>query len=255
MGRRLGIVAAVLLAVACRGRAERGENAPAATPAAPAGTPASGSPARILSEKPLYSQSNEEIVIRSFFRDRRDGVFLDVGCASPIVNSNTYYLEHHLGWSGIAVDALAEYAEAWKAKRPRSQFFGMLVSDHADTMDRFYRSELRGISSVNPDRTGPGGDLVKSEEIRVPTTTLNKLLERQGVTRIDFLSMDIEGHELPALAGFDIDRYKPQLACVEAKPENREKLMKYFADHGYRRLKRYIAYDSVNYYFAPGAAD
>jgi FkbM family methyltransferase len=243
------------LMAACGGGAPDKPPAASVSPAPAGGSPAPGSAARILTEKPLYSQSNEEIVIRNFFKDRRDGFFLDVGCASPIVNSNTYYLEHHLNWSGIGVDALAEYAEAWKTKRPRSRFFGLLVSDHADTMDRFYRSELRGISSVNPDRTGPAGDVIKADEIRVPTTTLDRLLEKNGVTHIDFLSMDIEGHELPALAGFDIAKYKPALACVEAKPENRDKLMKYFADHGYRRLKRYIPYDTVNYYFAPGAGD
>jgi hypothetical protein len=96
-------------------------------------------------------------------------------------------------------------------------------------------------------------EAVKWEEMKVPTTTLNKLLDQNGVTRIDFLNMDIEGHEPPALAGFDIDRFKPELVCIEAKPENREKIMKYFTDHRYRRLKRYIPYDEVNYYFAAGA--
>ena len=54
-------------------------------------------------EKSLYSQSQEEVIVRDFFQDRRDGVFLDVGCASPVTNSNTYYLEHHLGWTGIGI--------------------------------------------------------------------------------------------------------------------------------------------------------
>jgi FkbM family methyltransferase len=220
---------------------------------APAPAPAATSAARILTEKPLYSQSKEELVIRNFFKDRRQGFFVDVGCASPNANSNPYYLEHHLGWTGIGVDALAEYAPAWKEKRPGSRFFAFLVSDHSDTVDTFYRSELRGISSVEKRNIAPGGDAVKWEEMKVPTTTLNKLLDQNGVTRIDFLNMDIEGHEPPALAGFDIDRFRPDLVCIEAKPENREKIMKYFADHRYRRLKRYIPYDEVNYYFAAGA--
>jgi FkbM family methyltransferase len=240
------------LAAGC-GPGATAQSPPPSTVPTAAPAPAATSAARILTEKPLYSQSKEELVIRNFFKDRRQGFFVDVGCASPIANSNTYYLEHHLGWTGIGVDALAEYAPAWKQKRPGSRFFAFLVSDHSDTVDTFYRSELRGISSVQKRNIAPGGDAVKWEEMKVPTTTLNKLLDQNGVTRIDFLNMDIEGHEPPALAGFDIDRFKPELVCIEAKPENREKIMKYFTDHRYRRLKRYIPYDEVNYYFAAGA--
>ena len=201
--------------------------------------------------KKLYSQGNEELVIRDFFHDRRAGFFLDVGCASPIQNSNTYYLEKHLGWSGIAVDALPEYAVAWRRKRPRTKFFNYLVTDHADSVEPFFRSEHKGISSVERPATGPAGRTVKIEEIQVPTTTLTRLLDQQGVARVDFLSLDIEGHEPPALDGFDIERFHPALACVEAKPANREKLLKYFADHGYERIERYLAADLTNYYFAP----
>ena len=44
---------------------------------------------------------------------------------------------------------------------------------------------------------------------------MNKLLERTRVQTIDFLSMDIEGAELAAHNGFDIEKYKPRLVCVE----------------------------------------
>jgi len=48
----------------------------------------------------LYSQDAEETLIRAFFEDRRNGVFLDVGAGDPVKNSTTYYLENHLGWRG-----------------------------------------------------------------------------------------------------------------------------------------------------------
>lgn len=209
---------------------------------------------RILStERALYSTGREELIIRDFFQDRRGGFFLDVGCGHPIKASNTYYLERHLGWAGIAVDALPELAAKWQRNRPASKFFNYLVTDHAGTAEVFYRAEARvkDISSVEKPGAGPAGKPVHFEEIRVPAITLTKLLEQNGVSRIDFLSMDIEGHEPPALAGFEIERFRPQLACVEAKPRNRERIQSYFAEHGYERLDRYLAHDKTNYYFAP----
>ena len=206
-----------------------------------------------LRGKPLYSQHNEELITRDFFQDRRDGVFLDVGCFTPVIYSNTYYLEKHLGWSGIAVDALPEYAERWKRRRPRSMFFNYLVTDHDDAVEPFYRSELPGISSIEKPFKGPAGGDLTFEEIQVPTITLTRLLEENGVSKIDFLTMDIEGAELLALAGFDIDRFHPELACIESKPANREGIKKYFADHNYEWLERYFEFDEHNYYFAPKA--
>lgn len=208
----------------------------------------------LTSETKLYSLANEELIIRDFFHDRRDDFFLDVGCANPIQNNNTYYLEKHLGWSGIGVDALPEFATAWQRKRPRSKFCNFLVSDHSDTVEPFYRAELRGISAAEKPETNPGGRPAKSEKLYVPTITLTKLLEQNGMSRIAFMSMDIEGAEPRALAGFDIARFKPELACVEAKPPRREKIMAYFTDHGYERIDSYLKYDQVNYYFRPRAA-
>jgi FkbM family methyltransferase len=228
--------------------------APPSTPPPPASPASAPAASAILAGKPLYSQHNEELVVRDFFQDRRDGVFLDVGCASPIEDNNTYYLEKHLGWSGLAVDALPEFAQPWERKRPRSRFFNFYVSDHAGTVEPFYRSALRGVSSGRKDQKGPGGKQVPLQEIQVPTTTLNKLLDTNGVTRLDFLSMDIEGHEPAALAGFDIKRFRPALACVETKPANRDTITRYFAANGYERLDRYLEHDTVNWYFAPRAS-
>jgi len=217
-----------------------------------AGAPAEA-PARrdiLGTEKKRYSQHDEELIIRDFFQDRRDGVFLDVGCAWPIKASNTYYLEHDLGWSGIAVDALPDYAAAWKRRRKRSRFLQYAVTDQADGVISFFRSELLGISMLRPaqEHLDKG---VKFEEIKVPTSTLTLLLDNAGVARVDFLSMDIEGSEVPALAGFDVERFRPGLACIESKPANRDGIDAYFAAHGYERLDRYLLRDAVNYYYAP----
>jgi len=155
-------------------------------------------------------------------------------------------------WSGIGVDALPEYAASWKRKRPGSRFYSFLVSDHSDTVEPFFRSELRGTSSHRRElMKGPAGRDVAFQQLEVPTITLTKLLEMNDVSQIAFLSMDIEGAEPLALARFDIDRFRPELACVEAKPANREALIAYFAEHGYQRLERYLQYDTVNYYFTP----
>ena len=80
---------------------------------------------------------------------------------------------------------------------------------------------------------------------------LDDLLERNGVDKIDFLSMDIEGFQLTALKGFDIQRYRPELVCIEAYHPDRPEIKAWFEERGYRRIDRYLKHDWVNWYFAP----
>jgi FkbM family methyltransferase len=203
----------------------------------------------------LYSQFDEELVIRDFFQDRRDGFFVDVGCGPPIVHSTTFYLEKHLGWSGIGIDAIAEYAPEWEKKRPRSRFFSFIVTDHSDTLDPFYRSGIEGLSSTQQHRPflGSSGSQLRleGEEIQLPTITLDKLLDAQGVEEVDFVSMDIEDSEPEALAGFDVERFAPELVCIEAAIPTRERILEYFRSHDYVLIERYLEADPVNWYFTP----
>ena len=202
----------------------------------------------ILKEESKYSLFDEELIIRDFFQDRRDGFFVDVGCAWPIRANNTYYLEKHLGWTGVGVDALPDYAPMWEDERPISKFFNFLVTDRSGTKESFFRSESLGLSSTSAHRADGkhfGGELAV-EEVKISSITLNDLLDRVGATKVDLLSMDIEGHELTALRGFDIDRFQPDLVVTEGR---RPGVEAYFKDHGYERIERYLPFDLANVYY------
>jgi FkbM family methyltransferase len=207
----------------------------------------------ILLEESRYSLFDEELIIRDFFQDQRDGIFLDVGCAWPVRSSNTFYLEKHLGWKGIGVDAVAEYGPGWRSKRPNSRFFSYLVTDRSGQMETFFKSPNPGLSSTNRTlATGKAfGDDLEPEAVQIETITLDDLLDREGIEKLDLLSMDIEGHEPLALAGFDIERFQPELVVIEGKlvEENDGKVARYFERHGYERIERYRAFDAVNSYF------
>jgi FkbM family methyltransferase len=206
----------------------------------------------------LYAQHKEEPVLRHFFRDRREGFFLDVGCYKWKELSTTYYLEHHLDWSGIAVDALADFRAGWKRNRPRSHFFQYVVTDHSGDEMVFYEAEgAEGVSSTSRQwvvdyfaQYFPG---VKPDirEQRIPTIALDDLLAREGVGEIDLLTMDIEGGEPAALAGFDIERFQPELVLIEARGDNQPLVLDYFGRHGYERIEAYLEHDPLNWYFRP----
>jgi FkbM family methyltransferase len=196
--------------------------------------------------EPLYSQDDEETLIRAFFADRRGGFFLDVGAGDPIRHSTTYFLEKHLGWSGIAVDAVAEYAGDYAQKRPRTRFFPYFAGDKSDGSHDFFVSEDRNFSSGTG--TDPRGGTYQKR--KVATIALDDLLRREKVTRLDFLSMDIEGAEPTALAGLDLGRSRPELACIEvSSPESGRAIAERFALAGCREVSAYRAVDAINRYY------
>lgn len=193
-----------------------------------------------------YSQYSEEFAIRTFFKNRRNGFFVDAGASHYSRNSTTYFLEQKLGWRGISVDPIDTFAEGYRKFRPGTRFFVYALSDRSGEMTDFFRGEtIEDLSTLVPARVTT--DMVKQ---RVQTITLNDLLAENGVERIDLLSMDIEGYETTALAAFDIRRYAPALVCIEAPLENGAKLMAYFRNNGYSRIESLSSLDDgLNWYF------
>ena len=193
-----------------------------------------------------YSQGFEELVIRDFFRGRKGGVYVDVGCWLPRRNSTTYFLERHLEWSGIAIDAAAYLEKNWTRFRANTKFFAYAVTDVDGETITFHLADA--LSSIDQEQAESFGNT--SRAVEVPTITLTTLLDQNGVEKIDFLSMDIEGGEPGALAGFDIERFRPELVCVE-KLANTKALKDYFVAHGYEIVERYEKVDKINWYFQP----
>jgi FkbM family methyltransferase len=200
------------------------------------------------------SRNAEEWVIRDYFQDKRGGVFLDVGAADAREWNNTYFLETTLGWSGLAIDAQPEFAPDYARLRPRTRFFSLLVSDASDTVEDFF-VPTDGPLGATSNRDFAGRDEAKVEVRSVRTITLNDLLAREGIAHVDFLSMDIELGEPRALAGFDIERYRPALVCIEVHPQVRQELINYFHRHHYVLAGKYLGVDAQNLYFMPDSSD
>jgi len=199
-----------------------------------------------------YSQGNEDLLLRRFFAGRRGGIFVDVGAGHWRDGSNTYGFERHLGWSGIAVDGLAELGDGYRSNRPGTVFLNYVVTDRSETSATFYLAGCLSSTRKAHLASFPNVDAERAPVVRVPAITLTDLLDEHGVTRVDLLSMDVEQGEPEALTGFEISRFRPGLVCVEAgTDEVREWLPPYFAGAGYERIDEYLEHDIGNWYFRP----
>jgi FkbM family methyltransferase len=200
------------------------------------------------------SEHHEEWVIRDFFQDKRDGFFVDVGANHYQHYNNTYYLDVTLGWSGIAIEPQTQFGAAYATHRPRTRFRPFFVSDVSDAQAKLYVVKNNPlVTSADRSFTERYGKGDKIEEMTAPTITLNDLLASEKVQAIDFLNMDIELWEPKALAGFDVERFRPALVCVEGHEEVRQQILDYFAQHRYVIAGKYLRADAHNLYFTPAA--
>jgi FkbM family methyltransferase len=196
-----------------------------------------------------HSEYGEEWFVRDFFNDYREGVFVDVGANHYARNSNTYYLETALQWSGLAIEPQAKFAGDYAAHRPRTRFIPLFVSDLSNRDAILYvpQDDLLA-SSTRTLAESKGGDVAA---VHTNTTTLDDILDRAAIESFDFLSMDIELHEPQALNGLSIDRFRPRLVCIEAHAEVRQQIIDYFAVHRYVIVGKYLRADAQNLWFTP----
>jgi len=80
-----------------------------------------------------YSQGGQDVFVYNILQ-KNNGLFLDLGCSTPIFINNTYALELK-GWSGISIDILDFYSD-WKRDR-KNKFV------QADCMNLDYNAFLK----------------------------------------------------------------------------------------------------------------
>lgn len=52
----------------------------------------------------FYSQAGQDIFVLSILNGKKNGFFLDIGCAFPKLINNTFLLEDKFDWDGILID-------------------------------------------------------------------------------------------------------------------------------------------------------
>ena len=75
--------------------------------------------------------------------------------------------------------------------------------------------------------------------VDVATRPLDAILEEAGATSIDFITIDVEGHELTALRGFSLDRWRPTILIIEDNGLFGDKpVQRHLKSHGFVRFHR-----------------
>lgn len=196
----------------------------------------------------FFSQHGQDHYLdRRVFPERTNGVFVEIGCAHPILGSNSRFFEER-GWRGYSIDAQDVFAAEWRRERS-TPFIHAAVSDRDGRRSfvRFTRSEgweynLAGFADAVLPK-----DLAKLEHetIEVDCRRLSTLLP--DLDAMDLLMIDAEGAEREVLRGIDLERLAPRCVLVENNraPGGDEALRGDLLARGYRLAARINAVDDV----------
>ncbi len=164
------------------------------------------------------SQHHQDEFIINYFKQKKNGVFVDIGAHDGITLSNTYVLEKEYGWTGICVEPMDhEYKKLAECRTSKNYHCAIYDTNGIEkfTMLEYdgYPDMLSGIakdmSIVHMGHVLSEGNRMgaKRKIIEVPTRILNEILEENKIYDIDFLSVDVEGAELKILKSIDFNKF------------------------------------------------
>ena len=182
-----------------------------------------------------YSQWGEDQYITQFFKEKEKGIYLDIGCFNPFMYSNTCLL-YRRGWKGINIDINPTSIDLFNIARKRDKNICAAISNNNQLAEFYFDHLLSPVNTLSKEFSDLSyKNISRNKYIKksIQKFTFDKLIEKFNlkIPNIDLLNVDAEAHDFEVLEGFDFDKYKPKIICVELYDSNLELKEKKFKDY------------------------
>ncbi len=191
-------------------------------------------------EPQSYGQFGEDRILGEIFGDRAQGYCVEVGAYDGHTGSASYPFEMR-GWHCLLVEPIPALAEEIRRRRAGT-VVNCAVSDREGTASFFVAENVEQMSTLDltADRiewiAQVGG---KVREITVRTATLDSLLAEAAFPEIQFVTIDVEGHEMAVLEGFTLEAHRPRIVIVEDNSVDGDpRVAQHMSERGYVHFRR-----------------
>jgi len=194
----------------------------------------------------FYSQyGQDKWLYENYFKDQKEGVFLEIGADDGIDKSNTRFFEESLEWSGLCIEPSPKRYQLLRKNRDCiceqvavSNHVGIvefldiegwgkglsgIIENYCDSHSKRIQQEI-----MHPKNKG-------SQIISVEADLLNNILEKHSIFDIDFCTIDTEGSEFEILSALDFDKFKIRIFLIENN-YNEKNVQNLLLEKGYKFL-------------------
>jgi FkbM family methyltransferase len=171
----------------------------------------------------LSDRGQDRWVIEEIFGGRRGGFFVELGAADGFSDSNTFVLERHYGWNGLAIEPNPKnYHQVTKVYRRQCTCLQIAVDAESGTRDFLMDGQRGGIvdeeTDNNPARRPAAFEKAKAtgQISTLQTMSLAAVFDKYNApAAIDYFSFDVEGAETRILRHFPFNRYRFLTMTIE----------------------------------------
>ena len=189
------------------------------------------------------SQFGEEKIIMKHFEKNYKGNFVDLGCFHPTKHNNTFKM-YKSGWRGINIDLNPLTIELFNYARPKDINICAAISNKIASKKLYFTGDLSTTNTIEKNHVNllKRHFKIKNKEIKIKkikTQKLDSILEKYKYDKIDFMNIDIEGHELDVLRSLNLSKYNIRLFCIEIIDHDKfsklrkKQLLSFFKKNGY----------------------
>lgn len=187
-------------------------------------------------ESMMFSQRNQDYYLytRHFKYLNRPGLYVDIGANDPVHISNTYFLDRCLQWNGICVEGNLNYIEPLYSKRS-CHIAPVCVSSKDGALVEY--SIFNGWSGI-VDQGYKHKQRFKQDKVvtfKHRCSTMENILRRNGIQHVDYMSLDVEGHEKQVLEGFNWEHVTIDVMTIETTPDTLNQISEFMLGKGYIR--------------------
>lgn len=201
----------------------------------------------IDAESQSHGQFAEDDILREIFGDRAEGYCVEVGAYDGRTGSASFLFEQR-GWHCLLIEPIPALVQ--EIHRHRACTVVNCAASNTEGVASFFVAEsVEQMSTL--DLTSDRREWVEEvggaiKEITVRTATLDSLLAEADFPEIQFITIDVEGHEMAVLEGFTLETHRPRIVIIEDNAASDDprarggdpRVGRHMSEHGYVHFRR-----------------